>query len=532
MRTLAFSTKKNGGNPVKREFFSGKFCFSALLALVSFAGVVSGAAQTNSYQQTNLVSDMAGVANNTDPKLVNPWGISFFPGSTFWVADNKSGYSTIYDANGASQFSVLIPAPAGDASPATPTGTVINQTTGFKVNGFPSQFLFATEDGTISGWYNSGNAVILADRSSAGAVYTGLAMVTNASGSFLLAPNISSGQIDVFDSNFNLTALSGSLTDPTLPAGYTPFGIQPIGTQVFVTYAVPNASKTGAMAGAGDGYVSVFDDNGNFVNRFASAGTLNAPWGVVQASANFGMFSNDILIGNFGDGTINAFDSQGNFVAQLEDPTGAAITNGALWGMVFGAGGTGDPDTLYFTAGFAEGGHGLFGALAAASQGAEDFALAASPTSGTVNAGGSMDFTLTVTPANGFSSLVTFSCVAPSGITCTFSPSSVTPAGAAASTTMTASAATGTHGYGALKLMGMAFTGLGLFGCFLGNARRRSLSMLLGGVAALLITGTLLATTGCGSSNNGQMNQGTASIVVTAQSGALTHMTTINLTVQ
>ena len=229
---------------MKREFFSGKFCFSALMALVSFAGVVSGAAQTNSYQQTNLVSDMAGVANNTDPKLVNPWGISFFPGSTFWVADNKSGYSTIYDANGASQFSVLIPAPAGDASPATPTGTVINQTTGFKVNGFPSQFLFATEDGTISGWYNSGNAVILADRSSAGAVYTGLAMVTNASGSFLLAPNISSGQIDVFDSNFNLTALSGSLTDPTLPAGYTPFGIQPIGTQVFVTYAVPNAAKT------------------------------------------------------------------------------------------------------------------------------------------------------------------------------------------------------------------------------------------------------------------------------------------------
>ena len=114
--------EKNGGNPVKREFFSGKFCFSALMALVSFAGVVSGAAQTNSYQQTNLVSDMAGVANNTDPKLVNPWGISFFPGSTFWVADNKSGYSTIYDANGASQFSVLIPAPAGDASPATPTG--------------------------------------------------------------------------------------------------------------------------------------------------------------------------------------------------------------------------------------------------------------------------------------------------------------------------------------------------------------------------------------------------------------------------
>jgi len=525
---------------VKHKFFKGKSLSLAILGLVFSLGIMTAAAQTNSYQQTNLVSDMTGVANNTDPNLVNPWGISFFPGSTFWIADNKSGFSSIYNASGVLQFAVLIPAPAGDASPAKPTGTVINQTSGFKVNGFPSQFLFDTEDGTISGWYNSGNAVILADRSSTGAVYTGLAMITNGTGSFLLADNFNTAQIDVFDSNFNLTALAGSFSDPTLPAGYAPFGIQPIGSQVFVTYALQNANKNGAAAGAGDGYVSIFDDNGNFVSRFASAGNLNAPWGVVQASASFGMFSNDMLIGNFGDGTINAFDSKGNFLGQLEDPTGAVLTNGALWGMVFGAGGTGDPNTLYFTAGFAAGGHGLFASLAAATPQTQDFSLGATPTSGTVAAGGSTNFTLTVTPANGFAELVSFTCTAPAGITCAFNPATVTPAGAAVSTTLTATAAASGGGspYFASKLMGMAFTGLAVFGCFFfpagaGANRRRLFSLLLGAFATLLIAGTLLASTGCGGSSGGStMNPGPASIVVTATSGALTHTTTITLTVQ
>lgn len=526
-------------NVFQDKFRGYKSISPAILGLVfSFSIITAAAAQTNSYQQTNLVSDMTGVANNTDPNLVNPWGISFVPGSAFWVSDNKSGLSTIYDANGVLQFSVPIPAPAGDTSPSTPTGTVINQTSGFKVNGFPSQFLFDTENGTIAGWYNSGNAVTLADRSSTGAVYTGLAMITNATGSFLLATNFQTGQIDVFDSNFNLTTLAGSFTDPTLPAGYAPFGIQPIGGQVFITYALQNAAKSGATSGAGDGYVSVFDENGNFLSRFASAGTLNAPWGVVQASANFGMFSNDILIGNFGDGTINGFDSKGDFLGQLEDQTGAVISNGALWGMVFGAGGTGDPDTLYFTAGFAAGGHGLFAALAAATQPTTDFSLASSAQTGTLTAGGSINFTLTVTPANGFSNLVTFSCVAPTGITCAFSPTSVTPAGAAATTTLTATAAapSGTQPYASPKRMAMALTGLGVFGCFFagaGASRRRLLSLMLCGFGSLLIAGTLIVSTGCGSSGSASpMNPAAASIVVTAQSGAITQMTTITLTVQ
>ena len=266
---------------------------------------------------------------------------------------------------------------------------------------------------------------------------------------------------------------------------------------------------------------------------------MNAPWGVVQASSGFGTFSNDMLIGNFGDGTVNAFDSKGNYLGQLEDQTGAVISNGALWGMVFGAGGTGDPNTLYFTAGFADGGHGLFGTLAATTEATANFSVAASPTSGTIAAGGSTNFTLTVTPANGFSNLVTFSCVAPTGITCTFNPSSLTPAGAPLTTTLTASATPASPGnpYLAPKLIGMAFTGLGVFGCFLagaGASRRRLFSLLLGGFATLLIAGTLLASTGCGGSTNANSptNPAPASIVVTATSGALTQMTTLTLTVQ
>jgi uncharacterized protein (TIGR03118 family) len=521
-----------------------KTLFLVILGLVFSFGMNSAVAQTNSYQQTNLVSDMSGVANNTDPDLINPWGISLSPGGPFWIADNKSGFSTIYGANGTTELSpVTIPAPPGNTSASTPTGTVANtSTSGFLVNGAPGQFFFDTQNGTIAGWYTGSTAVLLVNNSATGAVYTGLAMITNATGSFLLANNFSSGQVEVYDSSYNRATLAGTFTDagsPALPAGYAPFGIQPIGNQVFVTYAEQNAAKTGETTGAGLGYVSVFDLNGNFVNRFASTGTLNAPWGVVQASANFGMFSNDILIGNFGDGTINAFDTKGNFLGQIEDPTGAVISNGALWALVFGAGGTGDPDTLYFTAGFAAGGHGLFGSLAAAVQGTETFSLASSSPSGIVTAGGSTNFTLTVTPANGFSNAVIFSCVAPAGITCTFNPTTVTPTGGPATTTLTATAAppTTTNPYAIPKLMGMAFTGLGVFGCFFAGAgvnRRRLFSLLLGGFATLLIAGTLLATTGCGgsSSTSSQMNPAPASIVVTATSGTLTQMTTISLSVQ
>ncbi len=503
------------------------------IAILALAFCLTNAnAQSNSYQQTNLVSDMADSAAHTDPKLINPWGISFFPGQPFWIADNNSGYSTVYDANGVSQLAFIVPAPPGGASPSTPTGTVINTTSTFKVGGSPSLFLFDNEDGVISGWNGTGNAIIAIDNSSKNAVYKGLAMLSPAdTTTYLAATNFNSGQVEAYTESFSPLAPPGSFTDPTLPAGYAPFNIQQVGNQVFVTYAVQDMAKHDPVNGAGNGIVDIFDLDGNFVKRFASNGTLNSPWGVVQASPSFGAFSNDILIGNFGDGTINAFDpATGNFLGQLKDPAGHVIANTSLWALVFGAGGTGDPNTLYFTAGLANEGHGLFGALAV-NGGTGDYSLTASPQSATVPPGGSMNFMITVTPANGFASTVNFTCTAPTGITCALNPTSVTPAGSAVSTTLTANVSSG---YGQVPPMAMLLSGLGLFGGFLGGARprrRRFSSLLLAGLAAFVFAGTMLVSTGCGSYHN-PMSGRQASVVVTATSGSLMHTTTINLTVQ
>ena len=215
-----------------------KIVFHAtIFGFVLLLGTMCAVAQTNSYQQTNLASDMAGAAAHTDPKLINPWGIAFVPGQPFWVADNNSGYSTVYDANGATQLApVLIPAPRGGASPATPTGTAINQTGGFILGGTPSQFLFVTEDGTISVWNGTGNAVLAVDHSTSGAVYKGMAILSPACcAAYLVVANFHSGLIEPYTQAFAPLAPPGSFTDPGLPAGYAPFNIQPIGNQVFVT---------------------------------------------------------------------------------------------------------------------------------------------------------------------------------------------------------------------------------------------------------------------------------------------------------
>lgn len=512
-----------------------KISFHAtIFGLVLLFGVMSAVAQTNSYQQTNLVSDMAGVAAHTDPKLINPWGISFFPGQPFWISDNNSGYSTVYDANGVTQLApVLIPAPRGAGSPATPTGTVINTTGGFIVGGASSQFLFATEDGTISGWNGTGNAILAVDHSTVGAVYKGMAILSPACcATYLVVANFHSGLIEPYTQSFAPLAPPGSFTDPGLPAGYAPFNIQPVGNQVFVTYAVQDAAKHDPVNAAGNGIVDIFDLEGNFVGRYAQNGSLNSPWGVVQASANFGAFSNDILIGNFGDGTINAFDpTTGDSLGQLKDQTGAALTNASLWALVFGAG-PGDTNTLYFTAGLANEGHGLFGAIAVATSPTLDYSLTATPQNATVAAGGSANFTVTITPANGFASTVTLSCAAPTSVTCTLNPATVTPGPGAVTSMLTAMTSTSVQHYGRASVMGTLLAGVGLFGCFFAGARkaRRGLySLLLAGFTSTLIAGSLLASTGCGGS---QANRGTASIVVTATSGALSHTTTINLTVQ
>jgi uncharacterized protein (TIGR03118 family) len=512
-----------------------QFLFSMLAACLL---ATSALAQSNAYQQTNLVSDMAGSAAHTDPLLVNPWGIAFIPGQPFWVAGNNSGFSQLYDASGVAQApaSVKIPPPAGSSAAATPTGVVYNATGEFQNHGAPTTFLFATEDGTVSTWYtaNGSNAVMAFDHSASGAVYKGLAILTPSCCAPILAvTNFHSGLVETY-TGFSPVAPPGSFTDPNLPAGFAPFNIQPIGNQVFVTYAVQDTAKHDPVKAAGNGIVSVFNPDGTFVKRFATGGPLNAPWGVVQASASFGAFSNDILIGNFGDGVINAFDpTTGAAVGQLKDGSGAVITNSGLWGMVFGAGGTGDPNTLYFSAGLNDEQHGLFGTIAVASNaGAPDFSVGSSSPSATVAAGSSAMFTLTATPVAGFTGNVGFSCTAPAGITCSFQPASVPVDGAPAMSTLTVMTSANVSHYG--QRMGtFLLTGFGLFGLVF-VSRKRIGSRILRSVGLLVILTGALALFGCSgySSPSSSTNRGTASVLVTAQSGAVSHNTTISITVQ
>src|ERR1700677_3710388 len=331
-----------------------------LLAATVTLGISSSAqAQQTGFMQTNLVSNTAGAATTTDPQLLNPWGISFLPGQDFWISDNNSGTSTLYDDNGNKDTALVVTIPGatknpnGSCNPGAPTGTVANAGSGFG----GGQFIFDTEDGLVAIWTGASNTATVAfDNSSSGAVYKGLALLN---GSSLLAANFNSGKVDVLNNTFQLAPLTGSFTDPNLPAGYAPHGIHIINNQVYIAYAMQNAAKHNAMSGAGLGQVDIFDTNGNFVSTLVAAGAtnnLNAPWGVVEAPASFGTFGGDILVGNFGDGTMSAFDTTGKFVGQLTDSAGNVLVNPRLWDMVFGGGGGANNDpghlgTLYFTAG-------------------------------------------------------------------------------------------------------------------------------------------------------------------------------------
>ena len=336
------------------------------------------------YHQKNLVSDLPNVAMFQDPNLVNAWGLSHSPTGPWQVSDNGTGLSTRYKGNGMGVPPVVtIPLPGGVPGGA-PTGNVFNSTSDFVVTegsaSGPSQFIFATEDGTISGWnpnVDLTHAIIAVDRSTVrqgkflGAVYKGLATGQNSSGNFLFATNFRFGTVEMFDAKFHLV---NSFTDAQLASDcplrgqcFAPFGIQNINGNLYVTFALQNAVHHDDVAGPGNGFVDVFDTNGNLLRRFASQGTLNSPWGLALAPANFGQFSNDVLVGNFGDGRINAFDpGTGNILGQLQDPFGHPITINGLWGLAFGNGGlAGDTSTLFFASGLNDEADGLFGAISA-----------------------------------------------------------------------------------------------------------------------------------------------------------------------
>jgi uncharacterized protein (TIGR03118 family) len=357
----------------KVKFISELFLW-AVLVMVPVGLTLSPANAVAYYLQVNLTSDGSVVAANTDPNLINPWGISYSSTSPFWVSDNGTGVSTLYNGAGqpfpvGSPLVVSIPPPAGGTSPSTPTGLVFNGTNSFELTpGNPARFLFATEDGTISGWNpaTSPTSALRKVDNSASSIYTGLAIGNNGSGDFLYASNFEAATIDVFDSNFSPSTLSGSFIDPNLPAGYAPFNVQNLGGSLFVTYAMKNGSEV--VSGPGYGLLDIFDLSGNLVRRLISDGALNSPWGVAQAPAGFGDFSSALLVGNFGDGRINAFDPvTGAFLGYLQDSIGDFIAIDGLRGLIFGNGGNGgDPNTLYFTAGPNDGQNGLFGSLAPA----------------------------------------------------------------------------------------------------------------------------------------------------------------------
>jgi uncharacterized protein (TIGR03118 family) len=346
---------------------------AAIATLTCAPSVVYADDDDGGYLQTNLVSNLPGVARVTDPNLKNPWGVAFIPGSPFWISDNGTGVSSLYSGKGdIVPLVVQIPPPKDSPSSvtATPTGIVWNPTQGFKVgtSTFPGIFIFATEDGTISAWnpnVDGTHAILEVDNAQAGAVYKGLALAPNARGVFLFATNFHAGSIDVFDTTFKQVHAAGGFSDRHIPPGYAPFGIALVDGDLFVTYALQNAEKHDDVAGEGHGFVDVFDTDGHLLRRFAIRGPLNSPWGVTRAPYDFGKFSADVLIGNFGDGRITAFSSHGEPRGQLRDRRGHMIAINGLWGLKFGGAAVSDPDVLYFTAGLHDEADGLFGSIEA-----------------------------------------------------------------------------------------------------------------------------------------------------------------------
>lgn len=340
-------------------------------ALASLVACGDGSVHVQSFTATVLVSDGAVPAPHTDANLKNPWGIAFNPKGFFWVADNATSVATLYDGNGVPQ-SLVVSIPDGSSGPANPTGIVFNGTTDFVVSqGGKSGvgvFIFVGEGGTVTAWSPAVSptaAITVFDDGSGGAVYKGLALASNGGANFLYATDFHNSKIDVFDRTFTKVAMPGKFQDPTLPAGFAPFGIQAIGSKLFVTYAKQNAALHDNLDGPGLGFVDVFDTAGNLMQRFASAGPLNAPWGVAQAPANFGPLSGDVLIGNFGEGTINAFDpTSGQFVGTVKMPNGAAFVQAGLWGIAFGNGLDNQPvNTLFFAAGPNDEADGVYGRI-------------------------------------------------------------------------------------------------------------------------------------------------------------------------
>ncbi len=315
-------------------------------------------------------------AQITDPFLKNAWGISHSTGSPFWVSDNGMGVTTLYQVNPTTNATtkVILGSPP-DASggvvippvgSGTPTGQVFNAAGASAFNG--NLFLFVSEDGTISGWRGAlGTTAEVLQLAQAANVYKGTTLVDTGGHSYLLSANFRAGTIDVLKGDAAAPGLPGKFLDPNLPSGYAPFNIQVLGGRIYVTYALQDSAKHDDDPGAGRGFVSAFDTQGNFLGRVASMGTLNSPWGLAIAPASFTGFAGDLLVGNFGDGTINVFNPDPvtpGFLGQLSGTDGKPIVIDGLWGLIPGNDGNGgSSQKIYFSAGPNDETNGLFGVL-------------------------------------------------------------------------------------------------------------------------------------------------------------------------
>jgi uncharacterized protein (TIGR03118 family) len=346
----------------------------AVLMLV-FAALAAATSTSprNTYVVHNLVADQPGKADRVDADLINAWGLASLSSSPWWVTDNGTDRATVYTSDGA-------PFPSGSRLvvniPNAPTGAVANGGSSFVISAAsasgPALFLFATEEGKILGWNQAippAQAVAAVDRSSAGAIYKGLAIASSGSGDRLYAADFHNGRVDVFDGSFAPVSRPGAFVDSKLPRGFAPFGIQAIGDRIFVSYAKQDAAREDDVDGQGLGFVDAFTTDGTFITRVANRGQLDAPWGMARAPANFGRFSGALLIGNFGNGQINAYRQRSSraytFLGALRNGKSKPLVIDGLWSLQFGHGAAnnGPTNTLFFTAGPDDEAHGLFGRI-------------------------------------------------------------------------------------------------------------------------------------------------------------------------
>jgi uncharacterized protein (TIGR03118 family) len=326
------------------------------------------AAPNNHYSVTNLVSDQPGVAQITDPNLVNAWGLAAAPTSPIWVANNHTDSSTVYpgDVKGSPIIGPVLTVPVDGGAP---TGIVFNGTSGFTVPSAsaPATFIFDSESGNITAWSaadSGADAVIMA--SNADADYKGLAEADSNGATYLYAAAFGHNAIDVYNSSFTLQNWAGAFVDPAMPKAYSPFGIATIGKELYVSYALHTPGNDDDTAGAHHGFIDVFGTNGKLHRRLVSRGALNSPWGMAIAPPRFGQFAGALLVGNFGNGRIHAYNRfNGRYLGSVRDAAGDPIKIDGLWALEFGNGVTGDHNTLLFSAGPDDESHGLFGSITA-----------------------------------------------------------------------------------------------------------------------------------------------------------------------